>query len=163
MLVFCVEPYYAKNMALKPASHSGSKQAPQSTSRTSFSGFPGLQATAELRLFQKFMDVIAPLVDLPKTSQFVLESFSSRDVTAEKLALALKSNVYFQQIFYQVIDSISKRKEGEPPPTLEAAIVLMGMQNSRNLILGLQMQRSVMGMHRNGRKKENSRLSPRIF
>lgn len=147
-------------MALKPASPAA-QQAPQEYVEDVILRLPGLQATAESPAFQKFMDVIAPLVDLPKTSRFVLESFSSRDVTAEKLALALKSNVYFQQIFYQVIDSISKRKEGEPPPSLEAAIVLLGMQNSRNLILGLQMQRSVMGMHAEWTKEGKLKTQPK--
>jgi len=108
---------------------------------------PALQTVPDSPVFQKFMEVIVPMVDLPRTSQFVLEAFMAKDVTAEKLSMAMKGNAYYERTFYQVIDALSKRKEGDPQPTLEAAIVLMGMQNSRNLILGVQMLRSVLGTH----------------
>ena len=135
--------------------------APQENIEDLILKIPGLQSAAESPVFQKFMDVIAPMIDLPKTSQFVLEAFSSRDVTAEKLSMALKSNVYFQQVFYQVIDSVSKRKEGETPPPLESAIVLLGMQNSRNLILAVQMQRAVLGTHVEWTKEGKLKTQPK--
>jgi HD-like signal output (HDOD) protein len=97
-------------------------------------------ADAEGKLFARFMSEIHPKISLPKTSQFVLDAFSSRDVTAEKVSLALKGNPYLQQAFYQVIESVGKRTE---IPSLEAAVVLLGMQNSRNLILALQFQRTI--------------------
>ena len=72
-----------------------------------------------------------------------LDAFSTRDVTCEKVSLALKSNPFLQQAFYRVIESFGKRTE---TPSLESAVVLLGMQNSRNLILALQLLRTVTGL-----------------
>jgi HD-like signal output (HDOD) protein len=142
-----------------------SKEPASSTIEDLIQKAAGLQATiqtgSESPLYQKFMDRIAPLIDLPQTSEFVIDAFLARDVTAEKLSQALKGNVYFQQTFYRVIDSLSKRAEGEPPPALESAIVLLGMQNSRNLILAMQMARSILGAHPEWTKEGKLKTQPK--
>lgn len=145
-------------MAQKPQA-----EAPKENVEDLVARIPALQAVVELPVFQKFMDVIVPMVDLPKTSQFVLEAFMARDVNAEKLSQAMKGNAYYQQTFSQVVDALSKRKEGDPQPTTEAAIVLMGMQNSRNLILGIQMLRSVMGTHPEWTPEGKLKVAPKEY
>jgi HD-like signal output (HDOD) protein len=87
-------------------------------------------------LFGRFMSELYPLLNMPKTAQYVLEAFSSRDVTAEKVSAALKANASIEQVFYQVIEAVGKRTD---VPSLEAAVVLIGMQNSRNMIVALQL------------------------
>src|SRR6185437_7180600 len=111
-------------MVPQPAQKKGA-ETPEPKVEESILSIPGVAAIAQTHgnnpLFQKFSDVLAPLILLPPTSHYVLEAFSSRYVTAEKLAHALKGNVYFEQAFYRVIDALSKRKEGQPQPSLEAA------------------------------------------
>lgn len=110
-------------------------------------------------VFNRFMDQIAPCVDLPRTTHYVLDAFSSRDVTSEKVAVALHGNVYLQQVFDRVIESLTKKK-GEAR-ALESAVVLLGMQNSRNLILAVQLVRTVHSTHpewtADGKLKMNSK------
>ena len=138
-------------------------EAPKEPVEDLISRIPAVQAVADSPVFQKFVEVIVPMVALPKTSQFVLEAFMARDVTAEKLSMAMKGNAYFQQTFSQVIDALSKRKEGDPQPTTETAIVLMGMQNSRNLILGVQMLRSVLGTHPEWTPEGKLKIAPKEY
>jgi HD-like signal output (HDOD) protein len=104
----------------------------------------GKENFGESPIFDGFIEKIAPRIRLPITSQAILESFSNIDVTAEKLAAVVKSNPYFEYTFLSVIQSISKRPD---LPSLEAAVVLLGMQNSRNLILALQATRMVQKNH----------------
>jgi HD-like signal output (HDOD) protein len=95
-------------------------------------------------LFLEFSDKILPRLALPATGRSILEAFSNIDVTADKLAACLKHNPYYEYQFLQVIQSLGKR---EDMPSLEAAVVLLGMQNSRNLILALQAIRMTKGTH----------------
>jgi HD-like signal output (HDOD) protein len=99
-----------------------------------------LGTNSQSHLFVRFMTEIYPVLDLPKTTQYVLEAFSSRDVTAEKVSLALKENASIENVFFRIIESTGKRAD---TPSLEAAVVLIGMQNSRNLIVAMQLLRSV--------------------
>jgi HD-like signal output (HDOD) protein len=124
----------------------GDQEAPPELIEAIVSRIPSVQKLlarpTDGRLFARFMSEVHPKISLPRTSQYVLDAFSSRDVTAEKVSLALKANPFLQQAFYQVIESVGKRTE---VPSLESAVVLLGMQNSRNLILALQLLRTVSG------------------
>jgi HD-like signal output (HDOD) protein len=99
-----------------------------------------LVAKKEPSPFARFISDVYPFVHMPKTAQFILDAFSSRDVTAEKISGALKNNPSIEQVFFQVIESFGKRTD---IPSLEAAVVLIGMQNSRNLIVATQLLRSM--------------------
>ncbi|HCM40635.1 MAG: hypothetical protein A2070_08895 [Bdellovibrionales bacterium GWC1_52_8] len=95
-------------------------------------------------ILSHFLDKVAPKLILPDTSWFILEAFSNIDVTAEKVSQILKANAYFESLFYRVVANLSKREE---MPSLEGAIVLLGMQNFRNLMIAAQLYRSVLGTH----------------
>jgi HD-like signal output (HDOD) protein len=99
-----------------------------------------LQEKKEPSPFARFVTEVYPFVQMPKTAQFILDAFSSRDVTAEKVSGALKGNPAIEQVFFQIIESVGKRAD---IPSLEAAVVLIGMQNSRNLIVATQLLRSM--------------------
>jgi hypothetical protein len=99
-----------------------------------------VQEKKEPSPFARFISDVYPFVNMPKTAQFILDAFSSRDVTAEKVSGALKGNPAIEQVFFQVIESVGKRTD---TPSLEAAVVLIGMQNSRNLIVAAQLLRSM--------------------
>lgn len=92
----------------------------------------------------RFWSELAPKLSLPALSQSVLEAFSNIDVTAERVGQILARNGYYADQFQKIVDSMGKREE---TPSLESAVVLLGMTNSRNLILALQMQRSLTGKH----------------
>ena len=106
------------------------------------------------------LDKVAPKLVLPDTSWYILEAFSNIDVTAEKVSHILKANPYFEDLFYRVVTSLSKR---EVMPSLEGAIVLLGMQNFRNLMIAAQLQRSVLGTHPEWDKDGKLKLTPAEF
>jgi hypothetical protein len=137
----------------KPATPSGARQKTDGTSANDqpaeilAAKIPSVQKIIasliekkEPSPFSRFVSEIYPFVHLPKTAQFILDAFSSRDVTAEKVSGALKNNPAIEQVFFQVIESVGKRTD---KPSLEAAVVLIGMQNSRNLIVATQLLRSM--------------------
>jgi len=95
-------------------------------------------------VFRDFLDKLEPPLALGGTSAALLKDFANIDVTAERVAQTLRSNQYYQHHFQRVVASMSRRPD---PPPLEAAVVMLGMQNSRNLILALQMQRAVHQNH----------------
>ncbi len=99
---------------------------------------------SEVPIFKDYIEKVASKIELARTSYSILEAFLNIDVTAEKLAACLKANPYYEYQFLQYIQSISKR---EDQPSLEAATVLLGMQNSRNLVVALQLMRTVKGVH----------------
>jgi HD-like signal output (HDOD) protein len=110
------------------------------------------------KIFSDFLTDVAPRLTLAATSHAVLKNFSNPDVTAEKVAASLKSNPYYQLHFIKMIESMGKREE---LPSLEGGIILLGMQNTRDLILGLQMHRSVTGQHPAYTKEGKLQTSPK--
>jgi HD-like signal output (HDOD) protein len=121
-------------------------------------GHPGLKGDPPPRLFNKFIEELLPKVRLPDTSLAILSSFANIDVTAERIGQCLKANPYYQDIFFQVIETMGKRQER---PALEAAVILLGMENSRNLILALQAHRNVTGKHPGWTKDGKLELAPK--
>jgi hypothetical protein len=89
-----------------------------------------------------FGEKIAPKIALGPTAMAILQAFANIDVTADRMARVLQGNSYFEVLFQRVVESVSKR---EPQPSTEAAIILMGIQNSRNLIVANQILRTVKG------------------
>ncbi|MGE0616151.1 MAG: HDOD domain-containing protein [Bacteriovoracia bacterium] len=105
---------------------------------------PWLQGVEFVPLTQKFFADIAPKLRLPRTSHQILHAFARPDVSADDIAQALRENPYYEFQFLKMIDSLSKR---EDQPSVEAAVPLLGMTNSRNLILAMQLLRTVQGVH----------------
>lgn len=95
-------------------------------------------------IYTRFIEELGPKIALRRTSTDLLQSFSSVDVTGDKIANALRSNPYYLHYFMRVLEARSRRTSF---PSLEAAVVLLGMQNSRNLIVALQALRSVQQAH----------------
>jgi len=118
---------------------------------------PGMKEVAESPLFTDFHEKIAPKIKLAETSWTILEAFSNIDVTAEKVSQAIKGNPYYEYLFQKVIEGMAKREE---MPSIEGSIVLLGMQNFRNLIIALQASRSVMGTHAEWDKDGKLKIAP---
>ena len=93
-------------------------------------------------LFERFLEMGAPAAALGATSMGILQAFANIDVTAERMALLISGNPFFEDLFQRVVASAGKR---EQVPSVEAAITLMGIQNSRNLIVANQILRTVRG------------------
>lgn len=83
-----------------------------------------------------------PLVTLPSACAAVIEAFSHPDVTADRVAQVVSRNPALEEQFLRCVQSVSKRPERA---SLEGAVVLLGMQNSRNLLVALQVHRLVQG------------------
>lgn len=95
-------------------------------------------------LFHGFIEKIVPRLRLPSTSSLLLKAFANIDVNAGKVGQVLKSNPYYEEHFMREVEILAKR---ESVGSLEAAVVLLGMQNARDLIIALQAVRSVRGGH----------------
>lgn len=96
-------------------------------------------------IYAQFLETLAPKLALGPTGWKILEAFVNIDVTAEKMGNALQANPYLEYQFYEVIASRSKREHAIE--RMESAVILLGMQNSRDLILALQLIRSIRGGH----------------
>lgn len=105
---------------------------------------PWIRAPQTSPILDKFFEKVALKLALPDTSLAVLEAFSSLDQKAERVADAMRRNPYYEYQFLKVIESLGKR---EDKPSVEAAIVLLGMQNSRDLLFSMQMLRNIKGTH----------------
>ena len=122
------------------ASAAASSGTPVEERLVAMPGFPaGVAAPA---LLKDFLEKLAPPLALPRLSRSILNAFGTVDLTSERVAEILRQNPYYEYQFMQVILSRSKR---EDPPSLDAAVVLLGMQNTRNLLVALQVLRTVKG------------------
>ncbi len=90
-----------------------------------------------------FIEILPKLTFLP-TSIKMLQGFTRKDIKAEEVAVILRSNPYFEEQVGRFVDSIAKRQD---KPSLEAAVVMLGMQNSRNLVLAMQLKRNITDQH----------------
>jgi len=118
---------------------------------------PGMSDVKVPDVFKSFIEHIAPKLILPKTSYGILQAFSNIDVTAEKVAQCLKANPYYGFQFFKTIESMGKR---ENLPSTEGAVVLLGMQNSRNLVVALQLLRTVNQTHAEWTKEGKLKTQP---
>jgi len=105
---------------------------------------PELNGTRENPIFTSFLDKIAPKFVIGKTSLGFLEEFANVDVTADRIGHVLQRNPYYEYMFQKIIEAKAKREE---KPSMEAAVVLLGMQNSRNIILAMQLVRTIRQNH----------------
>ncbi len=118
---------------------------------------PQMKSAYAVPMLHAFLEKIAPRIMLPRTSYGILKSFGNIDVTAEKVAQCLKANPYYQYQFFKTIRSMGKREE---LPSTEGAVILLGMQNSRNLIVSLQLLRTVRGGHPEWSKDNKLKFAP---
>lgn len=63
----------------------------------------------------------------------LLEAFASRDVTSDKIAVVAERQAALTQVLHKKLLSLSPGRESLP--SLEATIVLLGMEQSRNLFM----------------------------
>ncbi|MEK6705852.1 MAG: HDOD domain-containing protein [Bdellovibrionota bacterium] len=105
---------------------------------------PGIRDVVMPKIFGDFFDKIVPKLTLPSTSRAILEAFSNIDVTAERVGNVLQNNAYYEYTFFRFLESLLKEQR---TMSLEKGIVLVGMQNARNLIIAVQMYRSITGKH----------------
>lgn len=105
---------------------------------------PWLKDVQDSPVFQQFMDTIAPKIELKQTSNMVLGAFCNLDVNADRMGQFLEKNPYFEFQFLKLIESLSKREE---QPAIASAVILLGMQRSRNFILGVQLYRMIHEAH----------------
>ena len=94
----------------------------------------GAPSATDHTLFGRLIEDIVPRFTLGATSQEMLKAFAGMDVKSEAIASVLRLNPYYESQFLDVIRSKSNR---EDLPSTEAAVVLLGMQNTRNLVLAL--------------------------
>ena len=100
--------------------------------------------TAVPSVYTSFLSQVAPRLRIPDSAAALMGAYSSRDVKASMVAQVIGQNQYLEYQFLKVIESISKR---EQQPSVEAAVVLYGMLNSRNVLIALQLKRRVRGGH----------------
>jgi len=108
-----------------------------------FSDAPWMKGLEANPIFSRFMTEIAPRIELKKISTAIIEAFINVDVTADKIGQFLQGNPYYEDMFLRVIAAMGRAET----PGISAAVVLLGMQRSRNLILALQLFRSIQLKH----------------
>lgn len=109
-------------------------------------------------MFHDFLKEVVPRLRLAQTSRGILEAFANIDVTSDKVAAILRANPYYEMQFMRVLESLGKKRE--EMPRLEGAVVLLGMQNSRNLVIALQALRNVRGTHPEWSKDGKLKIQP---
>lgn len=123
---------------------------------------PGLKDSLSAPILRAFVNRLAPKISMGNTSHLILEAFSNIDVTAEKMSQILNTNPYFnyqfKRAFGVMVDSLGKK---DFIPNNESAFILMGMQNSRNLIVALQMMRMIRGGHPSWGKDGKIQVAPK--
>ncbi len=102
----------------------------------------GPAAPKSPKIYTQFLEQIAPKIALRPTSSAILGAFVKIDVTSQKIATALRANPYYLHYFKRVLEGRIQRTDALG---LEAGIVQLGMQNSRNIVISLQAYRSVLG------------------
>ncbi|MCC7442128.1 MAG: HDOD domain-containing protein [Bdellovibrionales bacterium] len=99
----------------------------------------------EPALFKEFCARLLPALAFGHTTQQLLLVFSNTDERAAKVKQLLSGNPYYQNQFLKHVEAFRGGK-GDAP-SLDSAIVLRGMENSRNLLAALQLMRTVLGTH----------------
>ena len=116
-----------------------------------------MKEPADNPLFSTFIEKIAPKMTPPKTSTVILRSFANIDVRAKKITECLVNNPYYQHQFLRLIDALKIHQE---QPGLEAAVVLLGMENSRNHLLAMQLTRTIQHTHPEWSKDGKLKVNP---
>lgn len=98
----------------------------------------------ENSLMRRFITELAPKLTVRGNTTKLLDAFSRGDVKSENVGQILKDNLYYQHYMLAHIESISKRTEF---PDISSAVILLGMQKSRDLLLALQLVRSLTDAH----------------
>lgn len=120
------------------------KEAPEVFDLNQWLGAAWVQPVQVPDRLQVFFDEYFQFFAWPQTTVDCLKGFTRQDVKADEVAAILKRNQYYEELIQKHIGSLSKRDQ-EPP--VESTVVLLGMQNSRDFILGCQLKRQVSGLH----------------
>ncbi|MCM2277797.1 MAG: HDOD domain-containing protein [Oligoflexia bacterium] len=118
---------------------------------------PNIVQPKDCPAFSDFFEKVVPRINLPYTSRHIIEAFSNIDVKAERVAQILRANQYYEAILFRIVESLGKRESVE---RLEGAIVLLGMQNTRNTMIALQLLRMVKGGHPEWTKEGKLKVNP---
>ncbi|HUP56223.1 MAG TPA: HDOD domain-containing protein [Bdellovibrionota bacterium] len=126
-----------------------SKKSPKADSKSQVSpidpslySLPGMQKRELPAIAKEFFARMAPLLTVPRTSRAMLAAFDGIDVKAEEVGRILRANPASEFLFMRAVQALAKREQA---PELESAVVLMGMQNTRNFVLAVQLHRQVRG------------------
>jgi hypothetical protein len=108
-------------------------------------------------IFHEFSGKILPRLVLPLMSRSLLETYRNPDATADRVAVHIDRNPYYGELLLRRVDALSGGKlEGRGAPS--GALVQLGMQGSRNLLLALQAVRTAsqapVGWGKDGKKPE---------
>ncbi|MGK5089961.1 HDOD domain-containing protein [Bdellovibrionota bacterium FG-2] len=120
---------------------------------------PAFKALEVPQPLQDFYWKLVPRISLDETSWRLLDAFSAPDVNAERVAEIIKGNPYYESFVAQAIKALGAKEA----PSLEAGVVLMGMQNTRALVVGLQLFRTIKGQHPPVGKDGKVGFSPKDF
>ncbi len=80
---------------------------------------------------------------LPATARRLLTEFTDLDVSSGEISEIIGRNPYLESVVMRVLAKRLAREEG--PPSLRAAIPLLGMQATREFVLAFQLLRVVAG------------------
>jgi HD-like signal output (HDOD) protein len=126
-----------------------SKKSPKADSKSQVSpidpslySLPGMQKRELPAIAKEFFARMAPLLTVPRTSRALLAAFDGIDVKAEEVGRILRANPASEFLFMRAVQALAKREQA---PELESAVVLMGMQNTRNFVVAVQLHRQVRG------------------
>ncbi len=120
---------------------------------------PAFKALEVPQPLQDFYWKLVPRISLDETSWRLLDAFSAPDVNAERVAEIIRCNPYYENFLVQAIKALGAKEV----PSLEAGVVLLGMQNTRALVVGIQMFRTVKGVHPPVLKDGKLGFSPKDF
>ncbi|HTL11428.1 MAG TPA: HDOD domain-containing protein [Bdellovibrionota bacterium] len=111
--------------------------------------------------FNEFIQRVLPAFKFEPTTLHLLQVFSNTDERAVKVKGVLESNPYYRAQFLRHVEN--NRGGRADAPSVDSAIVLLGMENSRSFLASLQLQRTVMGGHVEWTKDGKLAAEPNSF
>ncbi len=93
-------------------------------------------------ILKQFQTRFAQVANMPPVVSKVLEEFSDVDIKADRIANTIRRNQYYEHWLIQEIKALGLK---DNVPSLDAAIVLLGMQNVREFICALYLIRAALG------------------
>ncbi len=105
---------------------------------------PGVAAFSKTcpAIVLEYFEKLSSRLRLGLTARRVLDAFGSIDVKSDRITEFLEANPYYGSLFLAHVQAVSRR---ENLPGIAASVVLLGMENSRNLLVALQIQKMVHG------------------
>lgn len=101
-----------------------------------------MEPTVDAAVYHDFYFKLALPMRLPPTARRVLQEFVDIDVNSPTIAQVIAANPYVHNCLMQLIVALGPK---ETLPGLQTAILLLGMQGTRDFVCALQMQRGATG------------------